>query len=222
MLAIALHVADISHPWRNLEAHEEWSLRLREELCRQGDVELARGMPVCRRARGSGGWGRLTHTCCGVPRCPPCAPVPAARTWAPSPHPKRPLLRPLYNLSCRNSRYTCQPWVRPCSRAWTGRSRTGARPRQALAPGRVRPEWLLFVVGQQRATWAPPFVCHTRDDVPGNAKPAPSRENAALLASWELCWREDPGHGGPVEPRLLFRGGHTGMRLFFLVGVCGA
>jgi len=52
LLAILLHFADVSHPWRALGAHVEWSLRLRAEFHAQGDVETALGLPVspmCKR-----------------------------------------------------------------------------------------------------------------------------------------------------------------------------
>jgi len=46
LLAILLHTADISHPFRGVEAHVEWSQRLRDEFFAQGDLEKKRNMPI--------------------------------------------------------------------------------------------------------------------------------------------------------------------------------
>lgn len=50
-MAIMVHAADISHPFRQLRAHLEWSRRVRDEFLSQGDIERKLGLPVRGAAR---------------------------------------------------------------------------------------------------------------------------------------------------------------------------
>lgn len=46
VLAILMHTADISHPFRQLDAHVNFSIRIRDEFFAQGDLERKRNMDV--------------------------------------------------------------------------------------------------------------------------------------------------------------------------------
>lgn len=45
VLALFLHMADISHPGKTWDLHEKWTFQLIEEFFRQGDREKELGLP---------------------------------------------------------------------------------------------------------------------------------------------------------------------------------
>ena len=52
VLCLLLHVADISHPGKPWQLHQQWTSRLMEEFFQQGDRERERGVecsPLCDR-----------------------------------------------------------------------------------------------------------------------------------------------------------------------------
>jgi len=46
LLSILMHTADISHPFRQLDSHVDFSIRIRDEFFAQGDLERKRSMEV--------------------------------------------------------------------------------------------------------------------------------------------------------------------------------